>query len=174
MSNSAKAAPKPKPLTIMPPIDAVSDVVIADATQDDLYWMPLAPDVWTRPVLFNVRQGSWVNIIKARGNGIVSRHYHPAPVTGFTLDGAWHYPEHDWVATVGTFVYEPAGDTHTLTVHPSAGFMMCLFHNFGPIIYVDEEGRQVGMDDVFTRLEKFKAHCEQVGIAADYVKQMIR
>lgn len=174
MSNGAAATSAPQVLRIPAPSESLSDVVIRDAMKDDQYWMPLGPDVWARPVLFNIGQGSWVNIIKARGHGVVSRHYHPAPVTGFTLDGAWHYPEHDWVATAGTFIYEPAGDTHTLTVHPSAGHMMCLFHNYGPVIYVDETGKQVGMDDVFTRLEKFKAHSKRVGIPEDYVKQMIR
>ncbi|PCI44028.1 MAG: hypothetical protein COB51_10795, partial [Moraxellaceae bacterium] len=47
------------------------------------------------------------NVVDVRG--IVSRHRHPAMVTGYTLDGAWGYLEHDWVATKGTFIFEPAG-----------------------------------------------------------------
>lgn len=161
-------------VNIAAPAEAVPDVVIDDTLLEDKYWMQLAPDVLVRPVFFNVTQGYWVNIIHATGNGVVSRHRHPAPVTAFTLDGAWFYPEHDWVARKGTFVFEPAGDTHTLSVHPSEGHMTVLFHNFGPVIYVDEQGNQTSFDDVFTRLERYKAHCANVGIPYDYIKQMIR
>ena len=113
------SASTPTFLKIPPHDEALSDVVIENASKDDHYWMPLGPDVWARPVLFNVGQGSWVNIIKAKGTGVVSRHRHPAPVTGFTLEGAWYYPEHDWVADAGTFIWEPPGEMHTLTVKES-------------------------------------------------------
>lgn len=41
-------------------------------------------------------------------------------------------------------------------------------------MYVDQEGRSTGYDDVFTRIEKYRAHFEAVGLGADYVKQFMR
>ena len=89
---------------------------------------------------------------------MIGRHRHPAPVTGFTLKGSWGYLEHDWEARKGTFIHEPAGETHTLIVTPTEEFMLALFHNFGPLIMVDENGDQTGYEDVFTRMEKVKSH----------------
>ena len=32
------------------------------------------------------------------------------------MRGHWRYLEHDWVAKPGTFIYEPAGEAHTLVI----------------------------------------------------------
>ncbi|MCH9669957.1 MAG: phytanoyl-CoA dioxygenase family protein [Gammaproteobacteria bacterium] len=41
-------------------------------------------------------------------------------MTGYTFEGSWGYVEHEWTATAGTFIFEPAGETHTLVVRPEA------------------------------------------------------
>lgn len=156
------------------PEHAVPELIFHTDEDDDRAWMPISERVWARPMLFNVGAGSWVTMLRAEGPGVVSRHRHPAPVTGYTLDGAWGYLEHDWTARPGSFLYEPAGETHTLVVDPKVGHMKCLFHNFGPLIYVDGEGAQVGYDDVFTRLEKFKAHYRGNGLGESFATDLIR
>ena len=40
--------------------------------------------------------------------------------------------------------------------------MLTLFHNFGPLIMVDENGDQTGYEDVFTRMEKVKSHYKKL------------
>ena len=166
---------KDETMTRIPlPEHAAAELIFHTDEDDDRVWMPLADGVWARPMLFNTVQGSWVTMLKAETAGVVSRHRHPAPVTGYTLDGAWGYLEHDWTARAGSFLFEPAGETHTLVVDPEVGHMKCLFHNFGPLIYVDSEGKQVGYDDVFTRLDRFKAHYEANGLGADFATRLIR
>jgi len=32
------------------------------------------------------------------------------------MRGHWRYLEHDWIAKPGTFIYEPAGEAHTLVI----------------------------------------------------------
>lgn len=161
-------------LAIPLPPDAVHEIVNHTAQDDERMWMRMGESVWSRPLLFNVTQGWWVNLTKATATGVVSRHRHPAPVTGYTLDGSWGYLEHDWVARKGTFIFEPPGETHTLVVLPEAGHMLTLFHNFGPVLYVDEQGRQTGFEDVFTRLARYKKHCNEVGLGEAFVKPIIR
>ncbi|MCH2395526.1 2,4'-dihydroxyacetophenone dioxygenase family protein [Oceanibaculum sp.] len=156
------------------PMDAAPELVIDTSGDDERMWMQLSDNVWIRPLMLNVVQGSWVNILKAKAGGIVSRHRHPAMVTGYTLDGAWGYLEHDWVATKGTFIFEPAGETHTLVVDPKVGHMTTLFHNMGPLLYVDENGKQTGYEDVFTRIEKFRAYYRQNGLGEGFIEQLIR
>ena len=41
-------------------------------------------------------------------------HRHTGPVWGYTISGAWHYKEYDYVNRAGSFLYEPAGSVHTL------------------------------------------------------------
>lgn len=161
------------------PPEAKREMVTHTGSDDERMWVPRQDNdqVWFRPLLFNVTQGTWVNITKAKREGVIGRHRHPAPVTGFTLEGSWGYIEHDWTATAGTFVYEPAGETHTLIVKPGEdgkeGHMLTLFHSFGPLIMVDENGRQTGFEDVFTRIARVKEHYEKVGLGAGLVDRMI-
>ena len=161
-------------LDVALPPEAKRELVNHTADDDERYWVPRGDNVWFRPLLFNVTQGTWVNLIKASREGVIGRHRHPAPVTGFTLEGCWGYIEHDWTAKPGTFVYEPAGETHTLIVKPEPGKMLTLFHNFGPLIMMDEDGRQTGFEDVFTRIARVKKHYEKVGLGADVVDRLIQ
>jgi 2,4'-dihydroxyacetophenone dioxygenase len=43
-----------------------------------------------------------------------------------------------------------------------------------PLIYVDEQGRLTGYDDVHTMIELCRSHYRQVGLGEDYVRQFIR
>ena len=81
--------------------------------EDERLWVPNGPGRWSRPLCLNVSQGYWVHITKVTEAGVVSRHRHPAPVHGFVIDGRWRYLERDWVATAGSYLFEPPGDVHT-------------------------------------------------------------
>lgn len=44
----------------------------------------------------------------------------------------------------------------------------------GSLMSVDPQGVGTGYDDVFTRIENYRAHFEAVGLGADHVKEFIR
>ena len=44
----------------------------------------------------------------------------------------------------------------------------------GVMLYMDPYGKQVGYEDVFTKIDMCKKHYEAVGLGADYVDQFIR
>ena len=90
-----------------------------------------------RPLVLNVSQGYYINILRVRASGVLSRHRHPGPVHAFTLRGRWRYLEHDWVATAGDYAFEPPGETHTLVVPDDVKEMATLFHVTGGYTYVD-------------------------------------
>lgn len=163
-----------RPICHSLPDEALKEIVVDADMDDERAWVPRGDNVWSLPLMFNVALGSWINITRAEGKGVISRHRHPAAVTGYTLQGAWGYLEHDWTAKAGTFVFEPPGETHTLVVRPNPGFMLVLFHNFGPFIKVDEAGDTIGYEDVFTRLEATRAHYEKAGLGYDYVSRLVR
>jgi 2,4'-dihydroxyacetophenone dioxygenase len=147
---------------VVPPAEMAPELIVHTQDDDERMWMPVSERVWVRPLLFNPM------------TGIVSRHRHPTPVTGYTREGSWGYIEHDWVAGPGTFITEPAGETHTLVVHPSAGHMKVFFHAWGPFLYVDEDGNVTQYTDVFTRIRDYKDHCRKVGLGDAFVDAMIR
>ena len=137
---------------------------------DERVWVPVDDNVWFRPLLL-LRDARLLDEPAARcaSAGVLSRHRHPLPVHGYVLKGKWRYLEHDWVATEGSYVYEAPGETHTLVVDPDVEEMITMFQVNGAMIYVDPDGKCLGYDDVFTRIEKCRAHYASNGLGADYV-----
>ena len=157
------------------PKEAVPEIVVDEAVPaDERVWVPQMENVWFRPLCLNTVQGYWVNLLRVRRAGVLSRHRHPAPVHGFVLRGSWHYLEHPWTAREGSYVFEPPGETHTLVVPEDVAEMITLFHITGVMIYVDPYGKQTGYEDVFTKIQMCRDHYVRVGLGADFVDQFIR
>ena len=78
------------------------------------------------------------------------------------------------MAKEGSYAYEAPGETHTLVVDPHVEEMITLFQVNGAMIYVDPDGNATGFDDVFTRIDKCRAHYAGNGLGADYIDQFIR
>ncbi|OQU94403.1 ChrR Cupin-like domain-containing protein [Cladophialophora immunda] len=160
------------------PLPNVSDDLVVLNTLkldcDENLWVPQTKDVWFRPLLFNVSQGYFVNLLRVRKSGILSRHRHSGPVHATTLRGRWHYLEHDWWAEEGSYAFEPPGDIHTLEVPNGVKEMITLFHVTGAYIYVDPDGVPQGVEDVFSKLQLAKEHYKRVGLGENFVDQFIR
>lgn len=152
----------------------VRDLAQTALPEDERLWVPQAEQVWFRPLLLNTVDGGWVNLLRVTRSGFLSRHRHPAPVHGYVLRGSWHYLEHDWTARAGDYVFEPPGEVHTLHVPADCAEMVTLFVISGALIYLDEQGRTVGFDDVHTKIEMCRKHYAAVGLGAEYVEQFIR
>jgi 2,4'-dihydroxyacetophenone dioxygenase len=160
------------------PYGKLEDLVVPQVLHlgdgDERLWVPQAKDVSFQPLLLSVSQGYFVNLLRVRKTGILSRHRHAGPVHAVTLKGRWHYLEHEWWAEQGSYSFEPPGDIHTLEVPDGMEEMITLFHVTGAYIYVDPDGNAVGVEDVFTKLEAARKHYEAVGLGADYVERFIR
>ncbi len=157
------------------PKEAQEEIVIPQAIpEDERLWVPQTENVWFRPLCLNRSQGYWMNLLRVRKAGVLSRHRHPQPVHGFVLKGRWHYLEHDWMAEEGSYVYEPPGETHTLVVPEGVEEMITYFQVNGVMCYVDPWGKVLGYEDVFTKIDLCKKHFDEVGLGADYVDQFIR
>ena len=166
-----------------PPLPNVpEDLVVPNVLQLDDYderlWVPQSEVISFRPLLFSVSQGFFVNILRvrktSRSSGILSRHRHTGPVHATTLKGKWHYLEHSWWATEGSYAFEPPGDIHTLEVPDEVDECIIMFHVTGAYVYVDPDGKTEGVEDVFSKLETARAHYERVGLGAAYADQFIR
>jgi 2,4'-dihydroxyacetophenone dioxygenase len=168
-----------KPYQGAQPKEALSEIFIPqvlpkDDVDDELLWVPQTDTVSFRPLCFCVSSGYYVNLLRVRGSGLLSRHRHPGPVHGHVLKGRWKYLEHDWEAVEGSYVFEPPGEVHTLVVPEGVDEMITLFHVTGSLLYCDPEGNVVGAEDVFTKLELAKKHYASIGLGEDYVQQFVR
>ena len=173
--DDAAIAKKWEPYRHPQPKESPPELVIAPAIPaDERVWVPLEPNVDFRPLLLSASAGYWTNLLRVRKSGVLSRHRHPQPVHGFVLKGEWRYLEHDWIAREGGYVYEAPGETHTLVVDAHVPEMITFFQVNGAMIYVDPDGRNTGYDDVFTRIDKCRAHYAAIGLGADYVDQFVR
>ncbi len=162
------------PIVQQPGIQA--EIALQAIPDDERVWVPQAPDVWFRPLLLNTVTGSWCNLLRVRKSGVLSKHIHPSWVTGYVIKGAWRYLEHDWIAKAGSFVYEPPGEIHTLVVDDVVGEneMITQFNIHGAMIYLDDNGKTTGYEDVFTKIDMCRKHYIDVGLGADYIDQFIR
>jgi len=67
---------------------------------------------------------------------MLGTHYHVGTVHGYTMRH-WRYLEYDWVP--GTFIYEPAGEAHTLVItEDSPEPAIILFIVEGGLIYLNK------------------------------------
>jgi hypothetical protein len=153
------------------------EIAIQAIPDDERVWVPQAPLVWFRPLLFNTVTGGWCNLLRVRKAGVLSRHIHPAIVVGYVIKGSWRYLEHDWIAKEGSFVFEPPGEIHTLVVDENSGGdqeMITFFNISGAMVYLDDAGQQTGYEDVFSKIQMCRQHYEAVGLGGYYVDQFIR
>jgi quercetin dioxygenase-like cupin family protein len=160
---------KPQPRDMRP------DMVVLDGMgeQDPRVWVPLSDHVASRPLQFNVALGQYTHVIRVTKAGVIARHRHSGGVHAWVFKGRWHYLEHDWVAEEGSYIFEPPGETHTLVVPEGCTEMVTLFQVNGSLIYVDPQGVASGYEDVFTRIERARAHYKKVGLGENYVARFI-
>ena len=167
MTSATPAADKWQPFRGAMPKESPPELVVPDVIpQDERIWVPVDDNVWFRPLCMSVSRGDWVNLLRVRRAGVLSRHRHPQPVHGYVIKGEWRYLEHDWIATAGSYVYEAPGETHTLVVPDDCEEMLTFFLVHGALVYVDPDGVATGYDDVFTRRATAAAHYERVGLGA--------
>ncbi len=145
--------------------------------QDQRRWVPYADGVWFQPCCFNVTSGGFSVVLKGLPGAKLGVHYHVGTVRGYTLAGHWRYLEHDWVAKPGTFIYEPAGEAHTLVIaDDSPEPALIVFMVEGGLIYLDKpvNGGLAAYEDGFSILELCRTYYRKVGLDAGQLDLLIR
>ena len=144
---------------------------------NDQLWVPYADGVWIQPCCFNVTSGGFSVLLKGLPGAQLGVHYHVGTVRGYTLKGHWRYLEHDWVAKPGTFIYEPAGEAHTLVVtddSPEPALIMFMVE--GGLIYLDNpvDGAFAAYEDGFSALELCRSYYRDAGLDVKLLDALIR
>ena len=145
--------------------------------EDDRLWVPYAEGVWFQPCCFNVTSGGFSVVLKGLPGAMVGTHYHVGTVHGYTMRGHWRYLEHDWIAKPGTFIYEPAGEAHTLVItDDSPEAALILFIVEGGLIYLDKavNGSFAAFEDGFTALELTRKYYREAGLDVRQLDLLVR
>jgi len=151
----------------------VTDIDIAN----DGRWVPYADGVWLQPCHFNCTSGGFSVVLKGLPGAALGTHYHVGTVRGYTMRGHWRYLEHAWVAKPGTFIYEPAGEAHTLVItEDSPEPALVMFVVEGGLIYLDKptNGGVAAYEDGFTLLELCRKYYREAGLDARELDLLIR
>jgi hypothetical protein len=144
------------------PIDL--DLADAQVSSDDLPWIPNGQGFSFKPLHFWPATGTWANLVRLEPGGQIRRHVHAGgQVFAYVLEGSWHYLEHEWVATAGSWVWEPPGDVHTLEVLGDEP-MVTLFVISGVIQYLGGDDQVVQQDDFRSRRAVYLEFCREQGV----------
>ena len=154
----------------------IKEIVSKAEPVDEREWVPQGEQIWFRPLLLDRTTGTVANLLRVRRGGQLGRHIHHAPVWGYVIRGSWRYLEHDWVATAGSFVFEPPGEVHTLVVDhvTHENEMVTFFVVQGGLVKVDEGGRPCGWENALTKIELCEQWYEQCGLGRKFVEQYVR
>jgi quercetin dioxygenase-like cupin family protein len=96
----------------------------------------------------DIEAGLWVVRTRFQPGYDVQTHKHTGPVFAFTLGGRWKYKEYPEVNTAGSYLYEPAGSVHTLTVPADNTEVTDVFFAiYGANLNLDEEGNVTSVWD---------------------------
>ncbi len=157
-ADSVSAMQKELAVSVFAPKLLDLEVLDQAVSSDDIPWVPQEPGRWFKPLQFFTGTGSWINLVRMEPGKRIRRHVH-----AYVLQGSWRYLEHDWVATPGSYVYEPAGGRHTLEVLGDEE-MITLFIVNGVIQYLDDDGSVIQQDDLRSRRQLYLDHCRSHGI----------
>ncbi|HEY2331850.1 MAG TPA: 2,4'-dihydroxyacetophenone dioxygenase family protein [Acidimicrobiales bacterium] len=103
----------------------------------------------------------FTNIIRWPAGLRLPTHRHTGTVSAWTFEGAWRYLEYDWVATPGSYVFEPIGTVHTLQVEQDT---LALFITQGGFIYYGPDGEMTKYSDAASTLADVTAALEAQGL----------
>jgi 2,4'-dihydroxyacetophenone dioxygenase len=129
---------------------------------DDLPFADFGDSNKFKVIMIDEAEGLWIveNIFQADFE--VQTHRHTGPVYGYTTSGAWKYKEYDYVNRAGSFLYEPAGSVHTLTILEDNTRVW--FQMYGANLNLREDGSIESVTDGAGTLAAYYALCEMQGL----------
>ena len=128
---------------------------------DELPFVDIGDGSKLKVIQVKEREGLWIveNIFQA--GYVVQTHKHTGPVYAYTTSGAWKYKEYDYVNRAGSFLYEPAGSIHTLTVIEDDTHVW--FQMYGANLNLDADGNVESFFDGPGTLEMYLLLAEAEG-----------
>jgi 2,4'-dihydroxyacetophenone dioxygenase len=137
-------------------------------SEQDLPFVDAGDGVALQLLQVDLSQGIWILRNRFAPGTTIPTHRHTGCVYAFTHRGCWYYLESPEAQnTEGSYLFEPAGSTHTLHVPPgNDGETDVSFVIHGANLDLDDEGRVVNVVDAALVLAFYRAACaDQHGLA---------
>ena len=130
--------------------------------EDELPFVNLGDGSLLQVLQVDLGAGIWIIRNRFVPGTSVQRHRHTGAVYAFTQSGSWHYIESpDSVNTAGSYLYEPAGSVHTLTVpDTNEGLTDVWFTIHGANLNLRDDDSVEMVIDAQTVLDFYRAMCE--------------
>jgi 2,4'-dihydroxyacetophenone dioxygenase len=144
--------------------EAISTSCLNDG---DTPWVPFAPysdQVHIKYFKIDPVQGEVVVLLKAPAGAELPRHHHTGTVIVYTVQGAWKYKEHDWIARPGSVVYETASSRHTPEALPGAEDVIAFNIVKGELVFLDDKDQVLAVETWRTAMERYLGYCKSVGL----------
>jgi len=132
--------------------------------ESELPFVDLGEGIKIQVLQVNIDAGLWVVRNKFAPGTVVQKHKHTGEVFAFTQSGSWKYAEYPEVNTAGSYLYEPAGSVHTLTVpDTNTEETDVWFAIYGANLNLDADGNVDTVIDAQFIYEIYVAMCEAEG-----------
>ena len=132
--------------------------------EDEIPFVSLGDGTHLQLLQVDEEQGLWVVRTRFDAGVTIPRHKHTGPVFAFTISGSWKYLEYPDVNTAGSYLYEPAGSVHTLTVPAdNDGMTDVWFAIYGANLNLDADGNVESVVDAGLVRDSYFALCEANG-----------
>jgi quercetin dioxygenase-like cupin family protein len=139
---------------------------------DDLPFVDIGDGSSFQLLHVDERQGIWIMRVRLEPGTTLPTHRHTGPVFAFTHAGRWRYREYTDESEAGSYLYEPAGSVHTLTVPPDVPVITDVtFVVFGANLNLAEDGAVESVVDAASVAATYDHLCErQHGLRAKPVR----
>ncbi len=132
--------------------------------ESDLPFVDLGDGSTLQLLQVDIEAGLWVIRTKFQPGYLVPTHKHTGTVYAFTLSGSWKYLEYPEVNTAGSYLFEPAGSVHTLSVPAENTEVTDVFFAIhGANLNLDEAGNVTSIIDAGTIAQAYAVLAEMQG-----------
>ncbi len=133
--------------------------------EDDLPWVPDGYGGEMKVLVAKEQEGLWIVRNRFAPGTLVQTHKHTGQVYAYTLSGAWHYLESEYVNRAGSFLYEPAGSIHTLNVPAdNTEITDVWFQIYGANLNLAPDGSVASITDAANVLSRYRHLCAKAGV----------
>lgn len=132
--------------------------------QSDLPFVTVDEGVELQVLQVDLDNNLWIIRNRFQPGVKVQRHRHTGPVFAFTNAGSWKYEEYPEVNTAGSYLFEPAGSVHTLTVPETNTEVTDVWFSMnGANLNLDVNGNVEMVIDAQITVDFYVAMCEAGG-----------
>ena len=133
--------------------------------EDELPFVELDDGGSLQLLQVDLTQGLWILRMRWPAGMVLQTHKHTGCVFAFTQSGRWHYLESPEVNTAGSYLFEPAGSIHTLTVPADNTEVTDVwFAVYGANLNLDADGNVESVSDAETILRSYRSRCRKMGV----------